>query len=247
MPGVLTKDQQLALIFETSSVQALLRHGVDQLLEVRYVSADIDPVLTTLSIGVEKLMKLTWGLLEVAAGRSWPSKTVMQDQGHGVKSLNELIDPQLGAAVGLPAQPWIQGLRAGVNNDPYWALILSALDTYGRSGRFYYLDQLAEQPQSWQSPRDAWDGLEQAILNDRPGLLADLARSNEGWQRARAEFNAVIAESVTAWWEMIFGSGSKAPPVSSASNTAPPSTQTSKVQPWRLPVAHVCGETFRPR
>lgn len=53
-----------------------------------------------------------------------------------MKSLNELIDPHLGAAVDLPAQPWVQGLRDGVNNDPYWALILSALDSYGRSGRF---------------------------------------------------------------------------------------------------------------
>lgn len=204
MPGVLTKDQQFALIFETSSVQALLRHGVDQLLKVRYVDADIDPVLTTLSIGVEKLMKLTWGLLEVAAGRSWPAKTVMQEQGHGVESLNELIDQHLGAAVGLPAQPWVQGLRDRVNNDPYWALILSALDSYGRSGRFYYLDQLAEQPQSWQSPRDDWDDLEQAISNDRPELLADLTGSNEDWRRPRTEINAVIAVSVTAWWEMIF-------------------------------------------
>lgn len=204
MPGVLTKDQQLALIFETSSVRALLRHGVDRLLEMRYINADIDPVLTTLSIGVEKLMKLTWGLLEVAAGRSWPSKTVMQNQGNGVKSLNELIDPHLGAAVDLPAQPWVQGLRDGVNNDPYWALILSALDSYGRSGRFHYLDQLAEQPQPWQSPRDDWDQLEQAISNDRPELLADLTGSNEDWRRARTEINAVIAASVTAWWEMIF-------------------------------------------
>jgi len=203
-PGVLTRDQQLALIFETGSVQALLRHGVNQLLEVRYINADIDPVLTTLSIGVEKLMKLTWGLLEVAAGRSWPSRTVMQEQGHGVKFLNELIGPYLGAAVGPPAQPWVQGLRDGVDSDPYWALILSALDTYGRSGRFYYLDKLAEQPQPWQSPRDTWDELEQAISNDRPELLADLAGSNEGNLRARAEINAVIAASVTVWWEMIF-------------------------------------------
>lgn len=204
-PGVLlTKDQQLALIFETGSVQSLLRRGVHQLLDLRYINADIDPVLTTLSIGVEKLMKLTWGLLEVAAGRSWPSKQDMQNQGHGVKSLNKLIDPPLGAAVDLPTQPWVQGLRDGVNNDPYWALTLSALDSYGRSGRFHYLDQLAEQPQPWQSPRQDWDDLEQAIVNDRPELLTDLAGSNESWHRARTEINAVIAASIKAWWEMIF-------------------------------------------
>jgi len=85
MPGVLTKDQQSALIFETTSVQALLRHGVDQLLEMRYVSDDIDP-----------------GCWKWRTARSWPPTTVMQDQGHGVKSLNGLIDQQLGAAVGLP-------------------------------------------------------------------------------------------------------------------------------------------------
>ena len=49
MPGALTRDQQLALIFETNSVQALLRRGVDQLLDLRYINVDIDPVLTTLS------------------------------------------------------------------------------------------------------------------------------------------------------------------------------------------------------
>ncbi len=63
---------------------------------------------------------------------------------------------------------------------------------------------MAEQPQPWQSPRDDWDQLEQAISNDRPELLADLTGSNEDWQLARTEINAVIAASVTAWWEMIF-------------------------------------------
>ena len=48
---------------------------------------------------------MTWGLLEVAAGHSWPSKEAMQKQGHGVKCINDLIDPHLGAAVRLPVQP----------------------------------------------------------------------------------------------------------------------------------------------
>ncbi len=59
MPGVMTRDQQLALVSETQSVQALLRRSVEQLVDLRYINDDIDPVLTTLSIGVEKLMKLT--------------------------------------------------------------------------------------------------------------------------------------------------------------------------------------------
>src|ERR1700712_4649824 len=85
MPDGLTPHQGAALIFETTSVHALLRHGVDQLRDERYVDAEIDPVLTTLSIGVEKLMKLTWGLLEVADGRCWPSRAKMQKRGHDVK------------------------------------------------------------------------------------------------------------------------------------------------------------------
>lgn len=115
-PGVLTSDQQLALIFETGSVQSLLRHGVDQLFGPAAHQRRHRPGVDHVVHRRRKAHEADLGLLEVAASRSWPSRTVMQDQGHGVKSRNELIDPHLAAAVDLPAQPWVQGLRDGVNN-----------------------------------------------------------------------------------------------------------------------------------
>lgn len=47
--------------------------------------------------------------------------------------------------------------------------------------------------------RADWDDLERSIVEGRPELLADLARSNESWQRARTEINEVISTSVSAW------------------------------------------------
>jgi hypothetical protein len=46
-----------------------------------------DPVITMLSIGVEKLLKLVVGVIALHETQSWPSKATMMSLGHGFVDL----------------------------------------------------------------------------------------------------------------------------------------------------------------
>jgi hypothetical protein len=200
----LTRDQGFALIFETASVRALLRHGVDQLLDAERVDAEIDPVLTTLSIGAEKLLKLTYGLGEIAAARPWPKTKAMKDLGHNLIELNRVVESRLLSIVDMPAQPWMEGLQASLDADRRWPLVLKALSIYGQSGRFHYLDRLAESAHTWQEPKDAWYDVERAVGRDRPDLHARLVHDEDFGLAARTEMNQIIVKTILSWWELVY-------------------------------------------
>ena len=56
----LSQSQALALIAETTSARNLLGYGIRALRQSEFLETTIDPVMTMLSIGVEKLQKMTW-------------------------------------------------------------------------------------------------------------------------------------------------------------------------------------------
>jgi hypothetical protein len=69
-----TPAQSAALSREIDAASSLLRHGFAILDEYRFASRDAEPVFACLAGGVEKLLKLTFGLTTVADGGDWPSK-----------------------------------------------------------------------------------------------------------------------------------------------------------------------------
>jgi hypothetical protein len=87
--------------------------------------------------------------------------------------------------------------------------LLDALDRYGRSGRFYYLDILGDEPQQWENPSDLWDLAERVAEESDTRLsrlktdaLADI-QNQALWDTFISSLNARMAESVRQWWEMI--------------------------------------------
>lgn len=200
----------MALIEEMDSARNLLNYGERVIRTAAFIETTRDPILTMLSIGAEKLLKLALGLSILDESGAWPSQATMKNEfRHGTKLMDAALRERLRVGiVGREYESYIAGLLGAVESDLIWPAILDALDTYGRSGRFYNLDMLGEQPQSWDSPIGYWDSIESAALASDAELNARYhAALASGDQPEFDEFlsalNAKIADSLHRWWEMI--------------------------------------------
>ena len=207
MPIVdLDRQQGFALIAEMTSTRNLLAYGIRVIRTGAFIETTRDPILTMLSIGVEKLYKLTLGLITLDGEHKWPNAAAMKAWGHKLVPMHEAILDELRTRTADKSQ-YVRGLVAEVDADPVVLPVIEALDLYGRMGRFYYLDQLGDDPQPV-SPDDAWQKIESAALTD-PDVAAlhqrtiDNVGDNEVWDVFIRALNERIVTSVERVWIMI--------------------------------------------
>jgi hypothetical protein len=193
-----------------TSTRNLLAYSIHIVRTGAFVATTRDPMLTMLSIGVEKLYKLTLGLIALDVNGQWPSAAVMKASGHKLGDMHQEVISELRQRTQSKSQ-YVRGLLAEVESDPVVIPVIDALDMYGRRGRFYYLDQLGESPQPV-SPDDAWQKIELAALTD-PDVAALYSRVNanignhEMWNEFMLALNERIAVAVERIWIMIASSG----------------------------------------
>lgn len=203
----LDMGQGLALIQECASAANLLRDAKRAIREMRFVLTGADSIFTLTSIGVEKLMKVMLGLDHLRQNSEWPSRATMQGWGHGVVRMNAMLNAALDANLELATHPvYVSGLLEEQRADEYWPLLVAVLDRYGRAGRFYYLDHLADgEASDWEPPAAYWDELEAAIVRDHPELLTALSSmDNDVADAGRRDLSRYVEETLERWWEMVF-------------------------------------------
>ncbi|GAA1868718.1 hypothetical protein [Myceligenerans crystallogenes] len=202
----LDRQQGFALLAEMTSTRNLLAYGIRVVRTGAFIDTTRDPILTMLSIGVEKLYKLTLGLIALDCDHRWPTKSEMQKQGHKLVSMHVAVMNELRVRTANKSQ-YVRELLAEVDNDPVVAPIIEALDMYGRMGRFYYLDELGDAPQPV-SPGDAWQNIEQAALAD-PAVATLYEQAvkdvgdNEAWEKFIRALHGRIATAVERIWVAI--------------------------------------------
>lgn len=203
----LNNAKAFALIGEMTSTRNLLGYGVRTLRGARFLETTRDPIMTMLSIGVEKLLKLTIGVISLDESGAWPSKKVMMDFGHGIEELFVTVMHAIARRTN-GSTAYVAGLIEEVESDPVLRPLLAALDRYGKSGRFYNLDMLADSPQVEPDPSRLWDAAEQAALND--STIIDLQRvatervtDNDAWDAFYAAVQGHTADSIERLWQMI--------------------------------------------
>jgi len=202
----LDRQQGFALLAEMTSTRNLLAYGIRVVRTGAFIDTTRDPILTMLSIGVEKLYKLTLGLIALDRDHTWPTKSEMQEQGHKLVPMHAAVMNELQLGTATKSQ-YVRELLAEVDNDPVVAPIIEALDMYGRMGRFYYLDELGVAPQPV-SPDDAWQNIEQAALADPAvAMLYQQAMEdigdNDAWDKFIRALHARIATAVERIWVAI--------------------------------------------
>ena len=96
MPIVdLDRQQGFALIAEMTSTRNLLAYGIRVIRTGAFIETTRDPILTMLSIGVEKLYKLTLGLIALDCDHKWPNAAAMKAWGHKLVSMHQAIMDEL--------------------------------------------------------------------------------------------------------------------------------------------------------
>lgn len=199
----LNQQQEVALLAETISTRNLLAYGVRVVRTGMFIDTTRDPILTMLSIGVEKLFKLTLGLVALDRDHEWPAKDEMREHGHKLVVMYESVRTELRARTTNGTQ-YVRGVLAKVDEDTLIEPIIEALDMYGRMGRFYYLDRLGNAPQKV-SPEEAWQKIEEAALAD-PNVAVSYRRvlddvgNNDVWDGFMSVLNHRIAVAVETLW-----------------------------------------------
>lgn len=199
----LTTAQKSALLFEAHAARQLLGHGCHLLAGSHGIDGKFDALATSWSIGVEKMLKVTLGLAALSRGERWPNG---RSFGHNLVQMNDRLLAHLTKwQESAPPSPWLAGLLRRVRHDPVWPPLLVVLDTYARSGRFVYLDRLAEVTEPPAEPRPLWDDVEMATLTTRPDLKARLYGASPlppvaEFNAGLLEMNRTITRSLTCWW-----------------------------------------------
>jgi hypothetical protein len=205
----LTREQGFALLFEAHAARQLLGTGCHLLIADHGIDGKFDALATVWSIGVEKMLKVTLGLANLSAGERWPNG---KSFGHNLLEMNSQLIAHLDRWQShVPQSQWIAGLIQAVRSDPIWPPLLAVLDTYACSGRFAYLDTLAEVAKPPLKPRPLWDKVESAALSVRPELHAIVYASPPApipeFNAALLEINTTIAQALARWWFTVTRAG----------------------------------------
>jgi hypothetical protein len=200
------------LIQESDSAKHLLAYGVRALQTAAFIETTRDPIMTMLSIAVEKMLKLGLGLLYVRDNRVWlPADVLKFKYRHDLIKMEALLHQAIRDNVDRATnRQYVDRALAAVDADPVWLPLLSALNRYGKEGRFYYLDALAEDPQREESPQSFWDVAERVALENDPELNAlfqrmikDFSLSDEFYR----SLNGRMAESLQRFWDLVAMAG----------------------------------------
>jgi hypothetical protein len=203
----LDQQQGFAFLSEATSTRNLLAYGIRVVRTGVFSDTTRDPILTMLSIGVEKLYKLTLGLVTLDRDKSWPTKVQMKAYGHNLLDMHAAVLEHLDFRKA-DMTPYVRNLLAEVQADPVIPPLIAALGRYGQGGRFYYLDLLGDSPQKWEHPDEHWQLMEEAAMLEpeiAAGYAAAMADSsnNELWDALSISIKERVALAVERLWTMI--------------------------------------------
>ena len=202
----LDSQQSAALLEEVTSTRNLLGYGLKALSSDASFATTRDPILTMLSIGFEKLFKLTLGLAELDLHREWPPVSFLTGYRHDLTRLHgdtmKVLQDRTASS-----SAYVRDLVSGVKADPMVPLLIHVLHIYGDSGRFYYLDRLGNRTQDL-NPTDAWDQFVQAAMTDPTivVLLEEASRQlvrDAPWEELEAALRERLAHAVEGVWTMV--------------------------------------------
>lgn len=170
---------------------------------------DIDAVLATYSIGVERLMKLALGTAAVSRGEQWPGMgSTNKGWGHALDDMDERLRGEFRrslAADGWEHQSLLESWSCTLDNDPVWAVTISALRNYADKGRYQHLDQVAGGAGSTRSSGEMWNDVELAAIGSDESLADHHRRTQVGEPFGPFEYRlrSAVADSIKRWVSIV--------------------------------------------
>jgi len=209
----LDNPQAFALLAEQTSARNLLAYGLNALRTAAFLETTRDPIMTMLSIGVEKLFKMALGLAHVAEHREWPPAVRFKNVWR--HDLDVMLDELLGilhARMNRATHAhYVETMLEEVERDPALRPLIAALSSYGKQGRFYNLDLLAERPQAGPGPDEMWSIVEQVLIEHDDDLRAQRTAVTATDPAAQESFihalEARTADSLERLWRLLAMAG----------------------------------------
>jgi len=128
------------------------------------------------------------------------------DWGHDINELNGLAmamiheNQHLGTARG-----YVRVLVARIESDETLSLLFETLTSYGKSGRFHYLDVLGNgESGRFEPPEAYWTELKNHVIATAPELasMTSILDPNE-FSRSLEKLSAIISRRLEEWWCVI--------------------------------------------
>lgn len=161
------------------------------------------PILACLSFGIEQLLKLTLGLMDVHDGKPWPDMSARSEYGHNLCKLDAECRVRFAAS----DREDIRDAVAALNADTTVTGVIAAADNYARAGRYFFLNALGKvakgepEPPPDDSPAELWEDMVRKACDVNPDMLARLATLPvPPDDPAHRELNAEIVRAIRHWW-----------------------------------------------
>lgn len=206
----LDRDKAFALLAEMTATRNLLACGIYTLRSAPFIDTTRDPIMTMLSIGLEKLYKVTLGLIALDRDHVWPSQAQMKARSHDLAKMHqEVMDAMWASSEG---RSYPRTVLEEARDDVVLIPLIEALSVYGSKGRFYNLDLLGEAAQPV-GPIAMWQEVEDAAFTD-PEVLAARRRAfapaydNAAYDELTRLAHGRIAAAIERMWLALATCGS---------------------------------------
>lgn len=195
-----------ALIFEAASAQNFLREGIAGLRASHAADNSYETTLTVLSLGLQKVIKLSLGLIGVRDHGYWPDPASMMtssaDIYQGYANLAKYAsDKQTQHHI-----PDYDGARfSNFDADPVWPLIVECLAYYESIAGFQHIDFLSEEDDEVRTRPNAYWRIQGIVLGsnlEHSDSIAAPFLPISGKDKERV--NRAIADRVETWWSTLY-------------------------------------------
>lgn len=206
-----TSQQWLnGLLPEVHSARSVLASADRLLRQEGPLERDLDAILATYSIGVERLMKLALGTAAVSEGKGWPKKMgyTRDGWGHALDDMDGRLRATFRTAVSKgdwEHQRLLDSWVCTLDKDPVWAATIRTLRNYADAGRYHHLDQIGSKQIKTRSSHDMWNDAERAAIDNDESLAAQEQRvyGGEAFGPFEQKLRAAVADSIKRWVSIV--------------------------------------------
>lgn len=201
LPG-LDVSQSRAFVFEVNATKNTLACGLRLLSTDALTDNTRDPIMVLLSVGLERLHKLTLGVISVADSGHWDDSKAHK---HRLSTMHHDVLEAISHRV---TSPYVEELLRATRSDALLDAVIACADSFAREGRYSYLDALSGGQQRATNPDAAWRMVEEVAeqradvaARRQPALKAPT--DNALWTAASIARGAAISQSVASLWDFI--------------------------------------------
>lgn len=181
---------------------SLLASGIAMVAAPGWQARTGQPALQVLASGVEKLAKITLGMMDEADTGQFPDQKAMMALGHDIGALVRSLETRVELGATKSDKAYVLGLKRALDSNPYWPGLVEALATAAdaKAGRYVHESALGGAPPAGISADEIWQDLD-ATAVAQLGLSAAIAgpEAREALVQVRTE----ILGAVVRWWQLV--------------------------------------------